>query len=152
MRTLLRTPHGQRSLADSPVTTLKSSPIVGLSSQVTSPKTIKSWFLQTLRNMTGLPKLRMDPLYVELWSSLAFMCNLPGQQVVYDKSGSISQYNSMPVLLTQGQHRRFTDLPLIKLVVAYETGFAALSLTGEVFTWGDERYASCLGRDISDER
>ncbi|KAK8087024.1 RCC1/BLIP-II protein [Apiospora phragmitis] len=35
-------------------------------------------------------------------------------------------------------------------IVAYETGFAALSTTGQVWTWGDERYEACLCRDVSD--
>ncbi|KAK3387207.1 regulator of chromosome condensation 1/beta-lactamase-inhibitor protein II [Podospora didyma] len=36
-------------------------------------------------------------------------------------------------------------------VVAYDTGFAALSSTGQVYTWGDERFAICLGRDTDDD-
>jgi hypothetical protein len=36
--------------------------------------------------------------------------------------------------------------PVIQLL-AYETGFVALTPDGQVFTWGDERYAACLGRD-----
>jgi alpha-tubulin suppressor-like RCC1 family protein len=34
-------------------------------------------------------------------------------------------------------------------LVAYETGFVALSRDGKVWTWGDERYASTLGREIT---
>lgn len=37
-------------------------------------------------------------------------------------------------------------------VVAYDTGFAALTAGGQVWTSGDERYAACLGREVSDER
>jgi regulator of chromosome condensation len=33
--------------------------------------------------------------------------------------------------------------------VAYETGFAALTEMGDVYTLGDERYAACLGRETS---
>lgn len=40
----------------------------------------------------------------------------------------------------------------IAQLVAYDAGFAALSTSGQVWTWGDERYASCLGRDGADAR
>lgn len=43
----------------------------------------------------------------------------------------------------------FRDLTQL---VAYETGFAALTSTGQVWTWGDERYTACLGRESSDDR
>lgn len=33
--------------------------------------------------------------------------------------------------------------------MAYETGFAALTHNGDVYTLGDERYSACLGRDVS---
>ncbi|AEO61940.1 hypothetical protein MYCTH_2145735 [Thermothelomyces thermophilus ATCC 42464] len=36
-------------------------------------------------------------------------------------------------------------------LVTYETGFAALTSTGRVWTWGDERYTACLGREPSDD-
>lgn len=45
--------------------------------------------------------------------------------------------------------RAFQSLPHCTQVVAYDTGFAALSADGSVYTWGDERYAACLGRDVS---
>jgi hypothetical protein len=35
-------------------------------------------------------------------------------------------------------------------LVAYDTGFVALSKHGQVWTWGDERYSSCLGRETAD--
>lgn len=34
-------------------------------------------------------------------------------------------------------------------LVAYETGFALLAADGCVYTWGDERYAACLGREVT---
>lgn len=46
---------------------------------------------------------------------------------------------------------RISDLPSCTQVVAYDTGFAALTSTGDVYTWGDERYGACLGRDVSEE-
>lgn len=46
-------------------------------------------------------------------------------------------------------HQTFPDLPPCTQLVAYATGFAALTTSGAVYTWGDERYGACLGRDIS---
>lgn len=37
-------------------------------------------------------------------------------------------------------------------IVANQTSFTALSSTGEVYTWGDPRYESILGRDVSPEQ
>ena len=42
--------------------------------------------------------------------------------------------------------RSYPGFPDIIQLVAYDTGFAALSSTGQVWTWGDERFAACLGR------
>lgn len=42
-------------------------------------------------------------------------------------------------------------LPRCRQVVAYDTGFAALTSTGDVYTWGDERYGACLGRECSEK-
>ncbi|KAH6621391.1 regulator of chromosome condensation 1/beta-lactamase-inhibitor protein II [Chaetomium sp. MPI-SDFR-AT-0129] len=41
----------------------------------------------------------------------------------------------------------FPNLPSITHLLAHDTGFAALSTTGQVYTWGDERYTTCLGRE-----
>jgi hypothetical protein len=43
------------------------------------------------------------------------------------------------------------DRPIQQLL-GYETGFVALTADGMVYTWGDERYALCLGRPVSPER
>ncbi|EGO56682.1 hypothetical protein NEUTE1DRAFT_123166 [Neurospora tetrasperma FGSC 2508] len=45
----------------------------------------------------------------------------------------------------------YTGFPDIVQLLAHSTGFAALSSTGEVYTWGDERFVGCLGREVSDE-
>ncbi|KAK3946411.1 E3 ubiquitin-protein ligase HERC2 [Diplogelasinospora grovesii] len=50
-----------------------------------------------------------------------------------------------------GLRKSFTGFPDIKQFVSYDTGFAALSSSGQVWTWGDERYAACLGRDVDSE-
>lgn len=44
----------------------------------------------------------------------------------------------------------FQGLPHCTQVVAYDIGFAALFADGSVYTWGDERYKACLGRDVSE--
>ncbi|KAK0639347.1 regulator of chromosome condensation 1/beta-lactamase-inhibitor protein II [Cercophora newfieldiana] len=46
-----------------------------------------------------------------------------------------------------------TNIPsTVTQLISYTTGFAALSTfpdgSTQVYTWGDERYAACLGRDI----
>jgi len=40
------------------------------------------------------------------------------------------------------------DRGKVKQIVAGRMTFTALSVAGEVWTWGDERYQVCLGRDI----
>ncbi|KAK5661480.1 hypothetical protein OQA88_11384 [Cercophora sp. LCS_1] len=44
----------------------------------------------------------------------------------------------------------FPPSTVLKQLVAYDAGFAALTADGEVYAWGDERYAACLGRDLTD--
>lgn len=34
-------------------------------------------------------------------------------------------------------------------LAAFETGFVALSHDGSVWSWGDERYIACLGREVT---
>ncbi|KAK0635014.1 regulator of chromosome condensation 1/beta-lactamase-inhibitor protein II [Bombardia bombarda] len=89
-----------------------------------------------------------------------------GFVIVYGRLDTFHQYQSMRDLLshkynnnlketpgtdtTTTQHT-FSGFPNVVQLVAYETGFAALSSTGQVWTWGDERYAACLGRDVDDD-
>lgn len=40
----------------------------------------------------------------------------------------------------------------VRQLLAYETGFVALTADGKVYTWGDERYSLCLGRLAGPER
>ncbi|KAK3304598.1 regulator of chromosome condensation 1/beta-lactamase-inhibitor protein II, partial [Chaetomium strumarium] len=64
---------------------------------------------------------------------------------------TLYQYASINNLLLNNPSHTFPNFPDIAQLVAYETGFAALSSTGQVWTWGDERYAACLGREPSDD-
>ncbi|KAK4242100.1 E3 ubiquitin-protein ligase HERC2 [Achaetomium macrosporum] len=66
-------------------------------------------------------------------------------------NGTLHQYASIRNLLSNSPSHTFPNFPDITQLVAYETGFAALSSTGQVWTWGDERYAACLGREPSDD-
>lgn len=70
-------------------------------------------------------------------------------QAVLDPTGSIRQYSSPAECVSQGQCQTFLRLPPCQQLVAYETGFAALTRTGDVYTLGDERYSACLGRETS---
>lgn len=54
-----------------------------------------------------------------------------------------------------------TERPILSLdggndalqLVAHATGFLALdAATGEVWSWGDGRFAGCLGREVDGER
>lgn len=72
-----------------------------------------------------------------------------GTVAVLDPSGSIRRYRSLDGFLSQDQGETFAQLSLCRQIVAYETGFAALTRTGEVYTLGDERYSACLGRETS---
>ncbi|KAK3293476.1 regulator of chromosome condensation 1/beta-lactamase-inhibitor protein II [Chaetomium fimeti] len=66
----------------------------------------------------------------------------------HDGKDTFNQYPSINALLSNNdQPHRFSDFPNITQLVAYEAGFAALSSTGNVWTWGDERYTACLGRE-----
>lgn len=72
-------------------------------------------------------------------------------QAVTDQAGAIHQYPSLHDLVsgTLHHHQTFSDLPPSSQLVAYATGFATLTTTGAVYTWGDERYGACLGREMS---
>lgn len=70
-------------------------------------------------------------------------------KTIIDQSGIVVQFQSLQKDgTTQGLH--VSNLPICTQVVAYDTGFAALTAAGDVYTWGDERYGACLGRDISE--
>ncbi|KAK4039125.1 E3 ubiquitin-protein ligase HERC2 [Parachaetomium inaequale] len=71
---------------------------------------------------------------------------------VHDGRHSLNQYPSISSLLSQDSpSHTFSSPPHITQLVVYETGFAALSSAGQVWTWGDERYTACLGREPTDD-
>lgn len=64
----------------------------------------------------------------------------------------LSQYNSIYSALSgmsPGRTHEFAGP--IDQFVAYDVGFAVLTVAGEVWTWGDDRYPGCLGRVVSAE-
>jgi alpha-tubulin suppressor-like RCC1 family protein len=69
----------------------------------------------------------------------------------FDVSKTLSQYRSLQAYIEKAGQKLgyFED---IKQIVANQTSFAALSSDGKVWTWGDERYTSCLGREVTDTR
>jgi hypothetical protein len=66
-------------------------------------------------------------------------------------SGTLTQYNSLQDYLERNGDTlgEFND---ICQLVANQTSFTALLKSGQVLTWGDERYETCLGREVIDER
>lgn len=74
----------------------------------------------------------------------------------YDDAGNIYQYASAADFCKRNepgtQCTVFKGPPGIVQAVAYDTGFAALTSTGQVWTWGDGRFPECLCRGVTDER
>ncbi|KAI0147758.1 regulator of chromosome condensation 1/beta-lactamase-inhibitor protein II [Xylariaceae sp. FL1272] len=92
--------------------------------------------------------LKLPELREKLFSSTAAIAGNESI-AIYDGDQTITQYASISALTISEAQHTFTDLKGIIQLVSYETGFAALSQDGRVYTWGDERYASCLGRELA---
>ena len=71
-------------------------------------------------------------------------------RVAWDGRGNLLEYASLAHLDAGEVTRTHSCDPDLVALVAYDTGFAMLSATGRVWTWGDERYSACLGRDVDD--
>ncbi|KAI1873397.1 hypothetical protein JX265_005019 [Neoarthrinium moseri] len=67
-----------------------------------------------------------------------------------DTEGYISQFQSADHFRDGKAQWHFPGLRVIQ-TVAYEAGFAALTAEGQVWTWGDERYGACLGREVTED-
>ncbi|KAJ8133313.1 hypothetical protein O1611_g308 [Lasiodiplodia mahajangana] len=72
-----------------------------------------------------------------------------GIVAIYDGCDTITQHASLLQSTESGTSEVFFDMHNIIQLVAYETGFVALSGDGNVWTWGDERYTATLGREIT---
>ncbi len=62
----------------------------------------------------------------------------------------IKEYNSLKFYL-EADGRQLGDFEQFKQITANQTTFTVLSSKGNVWTWGDGRYESCLGREVSAE-
>ncbi|TGO87308.1 hypothetical protein BPOR_0235g00090 [Botrytis porri] len=60
---------------------------------------------------------------------------------------TLIQYPSLSAYLSQASPDFTFPLPHITQLVSNTTTFTALTQEGNVYTWGDERYPSCLGRE-----
>ncbi|TGO23885.1 hypothetical protein BPAE_0118g00120 [Botrytis paeoniae] len=60
---------------------------------------------------------------------------------------TLIQYPSLSTYLSQVNPDFTFPLPHITQLVSNTTTFTALTQEGNVYTWGDERYPSCLGRE-----
>ncbi len=68
-------------------------------------------------------------------------------------TNTINQYPSLSSLLANNPpSHAFPSLVPITHLLAYATGFAALTSTHQVLTWGDERYPASLGREPTPDR
>ncbi|KAI3317474.1 regulator of chromosome condensation 1/beta-lactamase-inhibitor protein II [Xylariaceae sp. AK1471] len=75
-----------------------------------------------------------------------------GVIATYDGINTISQHTSLLPSTEAEDSQIFSGMEDVIQLVAYETGFVALSRDGKVWTWGDERYAATLGREITISR
>ncbi|KAI9644172.1 hypothetical protein NHQ30_007525 [Ciborinia camelliae] len=62
---------------------------------------------------------------------------------------TLTQYPSLPTYLSRANPDFVLPLPHITQIVSNTTTFTALTREGSVYTWGDERYPTCLGREIT---
>ncbi|KAI0194796.1 regulator of chromosome condensation 1/beta-lactamase-inhibitor protein II [Xylaria flabelliformis] len=72
-----------------------------------------------------------------------------GIVAIYNGHDAIVQYAALPQSAGTESSQTFSGMHDIIQLVAYETGFVALSRDGKVWTWGDERYSATLGREIT---
>ncbi|KAI0861392.1 regulator of chromosome condensation 1/beta-lactamase-inhibitor protein II [Xylaria cubensis] len=72
-----------------------------------------------------------------------------GIVAIYNGHDAIAQYAALPQSAGTESSQTFSGMHDIIQLVAYETGFVALSRDGKVWTWGDERYSATLGREIT---
>ncbi|KAK6081296.1 hypothetical protein SCUP515_02984 [Seiridium cupressi] len=95
---------------------------------------------------------------VEDWQETFLGLRLFSPTVAMTGAGRLAIYNKTSesiILYEHPDHYRsgkpmwsIKGLGSIIQIVGYETGFAALSAGGVVWTWGDERFPACLGRNL----
>ncbi|KAJ2993852.1 hypothetical protein NUW58_g1716 [Xylaria curta] len=94
--------------------------------------------------------MKLGPTQQFLSSTAAVAGN--GIVAIYNGYDAITQYGSLLWAAEGKTDETFSDMHGITQLVAFETGFVALSRDGKVWTWGDERYDSTLGREITNSR
>ncbi|KAJ8062529.1 hypothetical protein OCU04_009057 [Sclerotinia nivalis] len=62
---------------------------------------------------------------------------------------NLIQYPSLTSYLTRSNPNFVLPLPHITQLVSNTTTFSALTQEGNIYTWGDERYPCCVGREIN---
>ncbi|KAI1745423.1 regulator of chromosome condensation 1/beta-lactamase-inhibitor protein II [Xylaria scruposa] len=72
-----------------------------------------------------------------------------GIVAIYNGHDAIVQYAALSQPTGTESIQTFSSMRDIIQLVAFETGFVALSRDGKVWTWGDERYSATLGREIT---
>ncbi|KAI1753706.1 regulator of chromosome condensation 1/beta-lactamase-inhibitor protein II [Xylaria castorea] len=72
-----------------------------------------------------------------------------GIVAIYNGHDAIVQHAALLQPTGTESSQTFPGMHDIIQLVAYETGFVALSRDGKVWTWGDERYSATLGREIT---
>ncbi|KAG9248165.1 regulator of chromosome condensation 1/beta-lactamase-inhibitor protein II [Calycina marina] len=66
------------------------------------------------------------------------------------KGNAVIQYSSAEDY-RKGIYETLEDIGAVIQLEAGQTGFTALTTTGKVYSWGDERYGQCLGREIDED-
>lgn len=96
----------------------------------------------------GLPPKEHHPLLALRSTSYSHFAQASnGVSIFNDTYPTLSSLTLNPPWAPLSRH--FPSPPLaITQLVSYSTGFATLSSDNKVHTWGDERYAACLGRDL----
>jgi len=68
------------------------------------------------------------------------------------ESSIIKEYPSLQAYINKSSNTLFELSGNITQLVANQTSFTFLSSNGDLGSWGDPRYESCLGRGVSEDR
>lgn len=90
----------------------------------------------------------MSPPYLTQDSESSNTNGRPEVKLAGANASVLKQYNSVTSYISNDGEK----LQLVggmRMIVANQCTFTALSGAGEVWTWGDGRYEACFGREIS---
>ncbi|KAF7953013.1 hypothetical protein EAE96_006235 [Botrytis aclada] len=99
----------------------------------------------TTRNSTQPPEEQTDIRRSEDTASKATAAG--NDKIAAFTPTTLTQYPSLPAYVSQASPDFTFPLPHITQLVSNTTTFTTLTQEGNVYTWGDERYPSCLGRE-----